>query len=367
MLFCANPHAQYLSHKEQISNAVTRVLESQSYILGSEVEKFEKSFAEYCGVTEGVGVNSGTDALILSLRALDVGLGDEVITVSHTALATIAAILAVGATPVLVDIESDFYTMDPQRFRDAVSPKTKAVIPVHLYGQPADMDAILNIAREHNLYVIEDCAQAAGATYKGKRVGSLGDVGCFSFYPTKNLGAIGDGGMVITKNQNIAGRIRRLGQYGWDENRMTTEPGINSRLDEIQAAILNVKLKNLDVDNEKRKNIALQYNKIFSSSAIVLPKERPDTTHVYHLYVISLKKRDGLKNSLKESGVMAGIHYNMSAHQHQGYDLRCSFSYKNLPKTNKIVDTILSLPMYPEISFEQIKSIGGCISNHIDK
>jgi len=298
---------------------------------------------------------------------LDVGLGDEVITVSHTALATIAAIIAVGATPVLVDIEADYYTMDPQRFREAVSPKTKAVIPVHLYGQPVDMDAILNIAREHNLYVIEDCAQAAGAIYKGKRVGSLGDVGCFSFYPTKNLGAIGDGGMVVTKNQNLAERIRRLRQYGWDENRMTTEPGINSRLDEIQAAILNVKLKHLDADNEKRKNVAIHYNKIFSSSTIILPKERPDTTHVYHLYVISLEDRDELKNSLKKFGVMAGIHYNTAAHQYQGYDLRCSFSNKNLLKTNKIVDTILSLPMYPEISSEQIKSIEGCISNNMDR
>ena len=367
MLFCANPHAQYLSHKEQVINAVANVLESQSYILGSEVEKFEKSFAEYCGVTEGVGVNSGTDALMLSLRALDVGPGDEVITVSHTALATISAIIAVGATPVLVDIESDYYTMDPQRFRDAVSPKTKAVIPVHLYGQPADMDAILNTAREYNLYVIEDCAQAAGAIYKGRRVGSLGDVGCFSFYPTKNLGAIGDGGMVVTNNQNIAERVRRLGQYGWDENRMTTEPGINSRLDEIQAAILNVKLKNLDVDNEKRKNIAFQYNKILSSSAIVLPKERPSTTHVYHLYVISLKDRDELKDSLKKSGVMAGIHYKMAAHQHQGYDLKCSFLNSELPKTNKAVGNILSLPMYPEISSEQMKAIDVCISNNIER
>jgi dTDP-4-amino-4,6-dideoxygalactose transaminase len=216
MIYCSNPFAQYESNKEEIIGAVKRVFESGQYVLGSEVASFEKSFAEYCGVKHGVGVNSGTDALILTLRALDIGAGDEVITVSHTAIASIAAIISCGATPVLVDIESDYFTMDSECFKRAITGKTKAVIPVHLYGQSADMDSILLVAKEHDLFVIEDCAQAPGATYKGKRVGSMGDAGCFSFYPTKNLGAIGDAGMVVTENPKLSNRVRQLGQYGWN-------------------------------------------------------------------------------------------------------------------------------------------------------
>jgi dTDP-4-amino-4,6-dideoxygalactose transaminase len=350
MIPCSNPLAQYQSHKEEILEAIERVLEGGNYIFGPEVEKFEKSFAAYCGAAYAVGVNSGTDALNLALRALDIRPGDQVITVSHTALATVAAIIASGATPVLVDIEPEYYTMDPQCLRRAITSKTKAVIPVHLYGQPADMGAIMKIAREHGLFVIEDCAQAAGAIYNGMRVGSIGDAGCFSFYPTKNLGAIGDGGMVVTRNASLAERIRRLRQYGWDEKRTTEEPGFNSRLDEIQAAILNVKLKSLDEDNARRREIALIYHEGLAGLPIVLPRERPDTVHVYHLYVIASNERNRLKARLAEGGVFAGVHYPIPGHLHDGYDRLCELPHEEFPVTKSTLGNILSLPMYPELT-----------------
>ena len=363
---CANPSAQYQSHKEEILEAIKRVLENGNYILGPEVAAFEQSFAAYCGADYAVGVNSGTDALILALRALNIGPGDEVITVSHTALATIAAIIASGAIPVLVDIDPVYYTMDPECFRRAITPKTKAVIPVHLYGQPADMDAILEIARTHDLFVIEDCAQATGAIYKGKRVGSIGDAGCFSFYPTKNLGAIGDGGMIVTGNARLAQRIRRLGQYGWNESRVTDEPGFNSRLDEIQAAILNIKLKNLDADNAHRKVIAQKYDEMLSKLQITPPMERPNTYHVYHLYVIACDNRDILKKSLEEREILTGVHYPVPGHRHQGYDKKCVLSEMGLPVTERMAKAILSLPMYPEISPEQLELMEDCFC-HLHK
>jgi dTDP-4-amino-4,6-dideoxygalactose transaminase len=357
MIPCASPLAQYQSHKEEILEAIKRVLESGNYILGPEVAAFEKSFSAYCGTDHAIGVNSGTDALILTLRALDIGPGDEVITVSHTALATVAAIIASGATPVLVDIDPAYYTMDPECFQRAITSKTKAVIPVHLYGQSADIDAIMKIAREHDLFVIEDCAQAAGAVYKGMRVGSIGDAGCFSFYPTKNLGAIGDGGMVVTRNEKLAQRVRRLGQYGWDENRSTEEPGLNSRLDEIQAAILNVKLKSFDEDNARRRVVAQLYSARLAELPIELPKERPDTTHVYHLYVITCKERDQLKKTLAGSAVFAGMHYPIPGHLHGGYSRRVVMPPEGLPVTDNLVGIILSLPMYPELPYNFIERV----------
>jgi len=364
MILCASPLAQYQSHKEEILEAIERVLEGGNYILGPEVEKFEKSFAAYCGADYAVGVSSGTDALILALRALDIGPGDEVITVSHTALATVAAIIASGATPVLVDIDPSCYTMDPECFQRAITSRTKAVIPVHLYGQPSDMDAITKIAREHGLFVIEDCAQAAGAIYKGMRVGSIGDAGCFSFYPTKNLGAIGDGGMVVSKNAGLAQRIRRLRQYGWDEKRTTDEPGLNSRLDEIQAAILNVKLKSLDEDNARRRGIAQLYNEGLAGLPIALPNEHPDTTHVYHLYVIACKERDQLQKRLADSGVLAGVHYPVPGHRHGGYVGKATVSPKGLPITEELGATIVSLPIYPELSRCNVNEIISLTRGH---
>lgn len=350
MILCANPLAQYKSHKKEILEAINRVLENGNYILGPEVAAFEKAFAQYCNVSHAIGLNSGTDALILTLRAMGVGTGDEVITVSHTALATISAVIASGATPVLVDISADYYTIDPVLIEKAITPKTKVIIAVHVYGQLADIDAIMLIAKKHNLLVIEDCAQSTGAMHKGRRAGSIADAGCFSFYPTKNLGAIGDGGMVVTKNDVFAERILRLRQYGWDRNRHTEEPGLNSRLDELQAAILHVKLKHLDADNIKRQKIAQSYKEGLTGLAIEIPAERPEANHVFHLYVIRSNKRNELKEKLAAAEIYAGLHYPVPGHLHGGYSELIKLPEAGLPVTEGILKNILSLPMYPEMT-----------------
>ena len=361
MIHCANPLAQYKGRRKEIFKAIQRELESGNYILGDEVNAFEKFFADYIGVKYAVGLNSGTDALTLTLRALGIGPNDEVITVSHTAIATIAAVIASGARPVLVDVEPGYYTMDPRSFEKAINSKTKAVIPVHLYGQPANMNAIIKIARKHSLFVIEDCAQATGAVYNDKKVGSIGDAGCFSFYPTKNLGAIGDAGIVVTRNIKLAQRIRRLREYGWNKDRITEECGFNSRLDEIQAAILNVKLKSIDKDNARRRMIAQLYRISLAGLPIELPIERPDSTHVYHLYVIACANRDLLRKKLGKSGISTGLHYSLPAHMNNGYINFCKLSSNGLPVTERLVERILSLPMYPEITFKQVKKIANAV------
>jgi dTDP-4-amino-4,6-dideoxygalactose transaminase len=357
MIPCANPLAQYLSRRQQILDAVTRVLDSGHYILGPEVEAFETAFAAYCGVEHAIGVASGTDALMLALRGLGIGPGDEVITVSHTAVATVAAVLAAGATPVLVDVEPDYWTIDPEAARRAITARTRAIIPVHLYGQPADMAAIMAIAGEHGLSVIEDCAQAVGAQYRGLRVGSVGDAGCFSFYPTKNLGAIGDGGAVVTKRTDVAARVRRLRQYGWDEHRATEAPGVNSRLDALQAAILGVKLPRLEADNARRREIAARYTEGLAGLPIDSPRARPHTSHVYHLYVIACEERDRLKQRLADADVVAGVHYPVPAHAHPGYDGKCRIGPGGLGLTDRLVGRILSLPMYPEMSAADVERV----------
>jgi dTDP-4-amino-4,6-dideoxygalactose transaminase len=357
MIPCANPLAQYQSQKEEILAAVTHVLEAGNYILGPEVDRFEKSFAAYCGVQNAVGVNSGTDALLIALKALDIGANDEVITVSHTAVATVAAVLASGATPVLVDIDPVFYTIDPERVAAAITPRTKAIIAVHLYGQSADLDALLAVSKAHNLPLIEDCAQSTGAFYKGRRHGSIGDIGCFSFYPTKNLGAIGDGGMVVTSNAALSERMRRVRQYGWNDTRSTETPGINSRLDEIQAAILGVKLTSLDSANARRAAIARRYAAALQDLPLTLPAARPDTSHVYHLYVLTCDDRGGLKKHLAAHQVGAGIHYPVPAHLHGGYNALCRLPPAGLPTTERLVGRILTLPMYPELTDAQVDDV----------
>ena len=353
MILASNPAAQYESHREAILAAVARVLERNQYILGPEVRAFERAFAAYIGVEHAVGVGSGTDALVLALRALDIGPGDEVVTVSHTALATVAAVIATGATPVLVDVEPRCYTVDPAGIEAAITRKTKGIIPVHLYGQSVDMDAVARIARAHGLTVIEDCAQAVGATHRGRRLGSIGDVGCFSFYPTKNLGAVGDAGAVVTRRTDVAERLARIRQYGWNEARRTQEPGANSRLDEIQAAILGVKLPTLDADNARRRQIARHYTEAFDDLPIVLPASRADAEHVYHLYVIACERpeqRESLRQALAADGIMAGVHYPVPAHLHDGYRERCRIPAAGLPVTETLARTVLTLPMYPELS-----------------
>lgn len=357
MIICANPQAQFFAQKDEILSAVGRTLESNSYVLGPEVAAFEAAFSAYCDSNYAVGVNSGTDALILSMRALSVGSGDEVITVSHTALATVSAILAVGAKPVLVDVDPTYYTIDVQKLKMAITPKTKALVAVHLYGQTADMKSLIALAKDHKLFLIEDCAQATGARYEGHRVGSLGDIGCFSFYPTKNLGAIGDGGMVVTKHHDLYERVQRLRQYGWDDLRKTKEPGLNSRLDEVQAAILNVKLKKLDIGNSRRRAIAKQYSNAFRDLPLDLPQEREKSEHVFHLYVMATQQRDQLRKHLAERKIMTGIHYPVPVHKHGGYDKLCAFIDSDMKETLRLTQSILSLPMYPELTPVEVETV----------
>jgi dTDP-4-amino-4,6-dideoxygalactose transaminase len=353
----AFPLAQYRAYQAPIQSAIDRVLNSGTYILGAEVEGFENAFAEYCGGGHGVGVASGTDALIFALKALGIGSGDEVITVSHTALATVAAILAVGATPVLVDVDETYLTLDPAALDRAATPRSKAVIAVHLYGQAADLDPILGFARQRNLALIEDCAQACGGRYRGSRLGSIGDIGCFSFYPTKNLGAIGDGGLVLLREPKIAERVRRLRQYGWDDARQTREPGLNSRLDPLQAAILSAKLPHLDEDNERRATIAQRYARGLQGLPVTAPKERADARHVFHLYVITGGRRDALMRHLAEHQIGCAVHYPIPVHGQHGYADRVILPPGGLPVTERVCQQILSLPLYPELSNSDVDSV----------
>jgi dTDP-4-amino-4,6-dideoxygalactose transaminase len=350
MIRCAYPLAQFHAHEDEIRAAIARVLEGGNYVLGREVAAFETAFATYCGAKYAVGIGNGTDALALTLRGFGIGQGDEVITVSHTALATVAAVLAAGAKPVLVDVDPVYQTIDPVKAEAAITKKTKAIIAVHLYGQAADIAALRQIARRHRIKLIEDCAQAAGGHYGDRPVGSIGDAGTFSFYPTKNLGAIGDGGIVVTSNAGLAERIARLRQYGWDESRRTKEAGVNSRLDPLQAAILAAKLPRLDADNAKRIAIANRYNTAFAGLPVTLPVVRPTTRHVYHLYVVTCTGRDKLKAALATQGVEAGVHYPVPVHRHKGYGERVRLPRIGLPVTEGLAKRVLSLPLYPELT-----------------
>jgi dTDP-4-amino-4,6-dideoxygalactose transaminase len=363
----ASPLAQVRSRRGAIDAAVARVFDSGTYILGEEVAAFEREFAAYCGVANAVGVASGTDALILALKALGIGPGDEVLTVSHTAVATVAAPIAVGATPVLVDVDRASYTIDPSGLEQAISARSKAVIVVHLYGQSANMDAICEIAQRHQLKVIEDCAQATGAHHRGRKVGGLADIGCFSFYPTKNLGAIGDGGMVITADSELAARLRRLRQYGWNDFRETQEPGLNSRLDPLQAAILRVKLPHLDADNARRAAIARMYDEGLAKLPLRLPTPSAGTGHAYHLYVIVSDARDKLLQHLAQQGIDAGVHYPVPVHRQRGYSERAIVSNGGLPVTEWLAGRILSLPIFPELSDDDVGQVIAALSSGISR
>jgi len=356
MIPVANPGAQYRSHKTEIDEAIHRVLDSGFYILGEEVRAFEAEFADFLGVGYAVGVGSGTEALYLALSACGVGPGDEVITVSHTAVATVAAIEMAGAAPVLVDIEPDHYSMDYDLISNAVTPATKAIIPVHIYGQPADLDPILELAGKFGLKVIEDCAQAHGAFYKGKRVGSYGDMACFSFYPTKNLGGLGDGGAVVSNRKGLAQKVRSLREYGWTERYVSQVPGENSRLDEIQASILRIKLKHLDSDNTARNQVADAYRKGLSSCGLTLPRVRRDSTHVFHLFVICTSSRDELQQHLKDWGIGSAVHYPIPIHLQPAYRGRLKGS-DSLPVTERVSREVLSLPMYPELTESEAEMV----------
>jgi dTDP-4-amino-4,6-dideoxygalactose transaminase len=352
-----NPKANYLAHKAEIDAAIQRVLDSGWYILGREVEAFEREFSAYIGIKHAIGVGNGTDALELALRACGVGSDDFVFTVSHTAVATVAAIELTGATPVLVDIDPITYTLNPNCLETALThlpPGTpKAIIPVHLYGQPADMPAILELAHRYGLYVIEDCAQSHGASLLGRKTGAWGDMAAFSFYPTKNLGALGDGGMVVTNDSARADRVRLLQQYGWRERYKSEIPGMNSRLDELQAAVLGVKLQYLDAENEIRRNLAQTYTTLLAETGVSLPEVRPNAIHVFHQYAVCLPQRDGLRAYLKQAGIGTLVHYPLPIHLQPAYRDRLGHQ-DTLPVTEKITSEILSLPIFPQLSSEQI-------------
>ena len=360
----ADPGASYFAHKPEIDSAIARVLEGGRYILAQEAETFEREFAAYVRVGDAIGVGSGTDALELSLRACGVGPGALVFTVSHTAVATAAAIELVGATPVLVDINPATYTMDPDSLEAALARKPagipKAVIPVHLYGHPADMPSIMDIARRHGLFVIEDCAQSHGATLDGRMTGAWGDIAAFSFYPTKNLGALGDGGMVVTDDAELAERVRLLRQYGWQERFISAIPGGNSRLDEIQAAVLRVKLRGLDRENMRRQSLAGTYGDLLAEAGLILPKAAPGVTHVYHQYVVRLSRRDALRTYLKRAGIDTVVHYPVPIHLQPAYRGRLPAAVP-LPWTERVVRDVLSLPMFPQLRNDQIRHVSECI------
>ena len=355
----SDPKASYLAHQREIDDAIRQTLDSGWYILGKQVAAFEQEFAAYIGVARCVGVANGTDALVLALRACGISAGDAVITVSHTAVATVAAIELIGAEPLLVDIDPATFTICPQAIENTIKTyrgiaRLKAIIVVHLYGHPADLEAIQDLARRYELRVIEDCAQAHGAKIGDQRVGSIGDIAAFSFYPTKNLGALGDGGAVVTKDHDLAERLRLLREYGWRERYISEIAGMNSRLDELQAALLRVKLKYLDEENARRQQIARLYDEKLAASSLGLPKICGAISHVYHQYVVRSCERDALKDGLRKQGIGTLIHYPVPVHQQPAYRNRANTS---LPETERAAREVLSLPMFPQLSDQQIEQV----------
>jgi dTDP-4-amino-4,6-dideoxygalactose transaminase len=353
--------AQYQSIKPEIDAAIARVLDSCQFVLGSEVAGFEQDFAAYCGAGECIALNSGTSALHLAFLAAGVGPGDEVITVPFTFVASVAAVTYAGARPVLVDIDPRSFTMDPSAVEAAITPRTKAILPVHLYGQPADMDPIMAIARRHGLVVIEDAAQAHGAKYKGRRVGSIGDMACFSFYPGKNLGAYGEGGAVTTSNAEYARTIRMLRDWGQDRKYNHLLRGFNYRMEGFQGAILRVKLRHLDAWTEARRAVVSQYNRLLADSCVERPTEMSWARHVYHVYTLRTDDRDSLQASLNAEGIQTGIHYPVPVHLQPAYaDL--GYGQGAFPQSEKAAGKVLSLPMYPEMTDDQIQKVSQALT-----
>jgi dTDP-4-amino-4,6-dideoxygalactose transaminase len=352
----ADPRRSYIAHSREIDAAIDRVLSRGRYVLGEHVARFEEEFAAWLGARWAVGVASGTDAVRLALAACDIGAGDEVITVSHTAIATVAAIELSGAAPVLVDVDQQTLTIDAARVEEAIGPRSRAIVAVHLYGHPAAMDEILRVANRHGLTVVEDCAQAHGSKWGGQRVGTLGHAAAFSFYPTKNLGALGDGGMVVTNDRDIAARVRRIREYGWDAQRSSVEPGVNSRLDEIQAAVLRVKLGHLERENDLRRGIAARYAEGLASAAgLELPREAPGARHVYHLYVVRTPQRDALAGHLRSCGIGTAVHYPLPVHLQPAYCGRLRTG--PLPVTEQAGREVLSLPMFAELTAPEVEAV----------
>jgi dTDP-4-amino-4,6-dideoxygalactose transaminase len=368
-------YAQYQAIKPEVDAAIQRVIANSSYILGPEVKTFEDDWAAFCQVKHAVGTDSGTAALHLALLLLEVGPGDEVITSTHTFIATAEVISLTGARPVFVDVDPRTYNLDPEKVKDAISPRTKVLMPVHLYGQPAEMDPLLEIAKEHNLRVIEDAAQAHGATYHGRPAGSMGDIACFSFYPGKNLGAYGDGGMLVTNDSELANRAQMLRNHGRRDKYEHLLVGYGYRLDALQAAILGVKLKHLDNWNAQRRAHAAYYTELLSGLDVVTPFEPAHLCGVYHLYVIATPQRppprpgtpqdsaagrDSLLNHLKARGIEAGIHYPIPLHLQPVYR-NLGYRPGDFPHAERAANHVLSLPMYPELTNEQIEYVAEAV------
>jgi dTDP-4-amino-4,6-dideoxygalactose transaminase len=346
--------------RDELDQAIRRVMERCDFALGEDVVRFEEEFAAFCGTRYAVGVGSGLSALEMSLRAFAIGPGDEVIVPAHTFIATAAAVTFAGARPILVDVDPTTYNLDVGWVQAAITPRTKAIIPVHLYGLPAEMDAILRLADKHGLVVIEDACQAHGATYKGRRAGSLGHAAAFSFYPTKNLGGCGDGGMLVTDDKQIAEQVRAMRNCGQRQKYHHELPPFNHRMDTLQAAILRVKLRYLEGWIEARRRNAALYTQLLAGTDVVTPVEMPEATHVYHLYVIRVPQRDALQTHLRERGIGAAIHYPVPVHL-QPFYAEDGFRQGQFPATEQVCDEILSLPMFPEMAAEQVRYVAGAV------
>lgn len=351
--------AGYLELRGELDGAALDVLRSGWYVLGPQVRAFEEEFADWLGLPDAAGVASGTDALLLALLACEVGPGDEVIVPSHTAVATVAAVELAGGRPILADIRPDTFTLDPDSVAAAITPRTRAVVPVHLYGQAADLDALAALAERHGLWLVEDCAQAHGAATHGRKVGTVGQIACFSFYPTKNLGAMGDGGLVASGRPELIQRVRSLRQYGWQQRYVSAEPGLNSRLDELQAALLRVKLQRLETWNRQRQALATHYDGLLAGAAVKTPFVAPGNEHVYHLYVVRSSRRDALQAHLARCGIATAIHYPVPVHQQPAY--RRLAPPGGLPHTERAAAEILSLPLYPQMPIEHVEQVAAAV------
>ena len=363
MIPFGDPSASYKAHKMEVDAAIQRVLGSGWYVLGKEVKAFEEEFASFHGENlHAVGVANGTDAIALCLRSLGLGLGDEVITPSHTAVATIAGIEQAGCIPVFADIDPTTRCIDPDSIVKRVGNNTRAIMPVHIYGQPAEIPRISDIAKANNLAVIEDCSQAHGAEIDGQKVGTFADISAYSCYPTKNLGGTGDGGVILCRSKEFSEKIKSLRQYGWNEARESIIPGFNSRLDELQAAILRIKLQHLADDNAKRRVIALRYNKAFKDLPITLPSLAETELHAMHLYVIEYDRRNELMEYLRSHQIGASLHYPKAVHQHAAYAHRIR-GWENLPITEQFYQRNLTLPMYPELPNDAVEHIISMVQN----
>lgn len=352
--------AQYASIKSEIDAAIQRVVDNTSFILGKEVADFEQEFARYVNAKGAVGVASGTAALYLALRVCDIGHGDEVITTAHTFIASSEAISQTGAKPVFVDINPQTYNLDPERVREAITPRTKAILPVHLYGQPAQLEPLLEIAERYKLWLIEDAAQAHGAEYQEQKCGSIGVLACFSFYPGKNLGAYGDAGAVTGNDESLLEKVRKLRDHGRITKYEHDEIGFGERIDALQAAILKAKLPYLESWTEARRSHARLYDELLSGCDVITPYHSPEVRHVYHLYVIRTRRRDQVLSHLKEKGIGAGIHYPTPLHRQPAY-LKEGYGDISLPVTEEVASEVLSLPMYPELTPEQITYVAAAV------